>query len=71
MTKNNNNTISQNDFLYPLKFEPILKSIIWGGSAITEFKNIKPSLDGIGESWDIKSLLLWRLPLVHPPKELV
>jgi mannose-6-phosphate isomerase len=50
MTKNNNNTISQNDFLYPLKFEPILKSIIWGGSAITEFKNIKPSLDGIGES---------------------
>lgn len=56
MTKNNNNTISQNDLLYPLKFEPILKSIIWGGSAITEFKNIKPSLDGIGESWEISDV---------------
>lgn len=39
--------------MYPLKFDPILKSTIWGGSEICKFKNIEPQLDGIGESWEI------------------
>lgn len=39
--------------LYPLKFKPILKSIIWGGDEICKFKNITPVEDGIGESWEI------------------
>ncbi len=42
--------------LYPLKFNPILKSIIWGGSDICEFKNITPKQDGIGESWEISAV---------------
>jgi len=42
--------------LYPLKFEPILKSIIWGGSDITKFKGITPQQDGIGESWEVSGV---------------
>lgn len=41
--------------LYPLKFKPILKSIIWGGNDICKFKGI-PQQDGIGESWEISSV---------------
>ena len=39
--------------LYPLKFEPILKKIIWGGDQICPFKGIEPTQKGIGESWEI------------------
>jgi len=39
--------------LYPLKFKPILKEIIWGGDAICRFKDITPKKSGIGESWEI------------------
>ena len=42
--------------LYPLKFNPILKPIIWGGSTISTFKNIEPKQNGIGESWEISSV---------------
>jgi len=42
--------------LYPLKFEPLLKSIIWGGDEICKFKNITPEQDGIGESWEISGV---------------
>ena len=39
--------------LYPLKFNPILKEIIWGGDEICRFKNLYPLRSGIGESWEI------------------
>lgn len=39
-----------------LKFSPILKSVIWGGSDITKFKNITPQQDGIGESWEVSGV---------------
>ncbi len=42
--------------LYPLKFEPILKPVIWGGSDICSFKNIEPGRDGIGESWEVSGV---------------
>lgn len=42
--------------LYPLKFTPILKPIIWGGDAICEFKDITPRQKGIGESWEISGV---------------
>ena len=42
--------------LYPLKFHPILKSIIWGGEQITEFKGITPKQNGIGESWEVSAV---------------
>ncbi|MDR0834442.1 MAG: class I mannose-6-phosphate isomerase [Candidatus Symbiothrix sp.] len=41
--------------MYPLKFEPILKPIIWGGNQIAAFKNL-PATDGIGESWEISGV---------------
>jgi mannose-6-phosphate isomerase len=39
--------------LYPFKFEPILKEIIWGGDEICRFKNLYPQRQGIGESWEV------------------
>ena len=42
--------------LYPLKFQPILKSIIWGGSDIPIFKNLLNKESGIGESWEISAV---------------
>lgn len=42
--------------LYPFKFQPILKSVIWGGSDICRFKNIHPLQEGIGESWEISDV---------------
>ncbi|MDR2969637.1 MAG: class I mannose-6-phosphate isomerase [Tannerellaceae bacterium] len=39
--------------LYPLVFKPILKKMIWGGSAICPFKEIEPVREGIGESWEL------------------
>lgn len=42
--------------LYPLKFQPILKNIIWGGNKITEFKNLNNSESQIGESWEVSAV---------------
>lgn len=42
--------------LYPIKFEPILKSVIWGGSDICKFKHLETQQDGIGESWEISGV---------------
>ncbi len=40
----------------PLRFNPILKSVLWGGTKIASFKGI-PSLDSqIGETWEISGL---------------
>ena len=42
--------------LYPFKFQPILKSIIWGGNEISKFKNLDKVEDGIGESWEVSAV---------------
>ena len=47
---------TKGETLYPLKFQPILKPVIWGGSAISRFKNIQPVQEGIGESWEISGM---------------
>ncbi|MCX6333830.1 MAG: mannose-6-phosphate isomerase [Bacteroidia bacterium] len=43
--------------LYPLKFEPILKEKIWGGSALVShyYKKADPALK-YGESWEISAV---------------
>ncbi|HBX45412.1 type I phosphomannose isomerase catalytic subunit [Limibacterium fermenti] len=41
--------------LYPFKFKPILKPVIWGGSDICKFKHLEPQ-DGIGESWEVSGV---------------
>lgn len=43
--------------LYPLKFEPILKSRIWGGDKLQTIYHKKNSQDSlIGESWELSAL---------------
>lgn len=34
-------------------FKPLLKKVIWGGSAICPFKGITPVEDKVGESWEV------------------
>ena len=42
--------------LYPFKFEPYLKSVIWGGSDICKFKGVESTEENIGESWEISGV---------------
>ena len=42
--------------LYPIKFKPILKPMIWGGNDIPAFKNIKTELQNVGESWEVSGV---------------
>jgi mannose-6-phosphate isomerase len=42
--------------MYPLKFKPILKKILWGGSEIGRFKQMDIKESGIGESWEIAQM---------------
>lgn len=45
------------DFLYPLKFEPILKEKIWGGNKLnTILGKDLPQNKKIGESWEISGV---------------
>jgi mannose-6-phosphate isomerase len=41
---------------YPLKFAPILKVKIWGGSKLVEQFNKNSNLKSIGESWEISDV---------------
>ena len=42
--------------MYPLKFRPILKSLVWGGEKIAPFKGISTDLHNIGESWELSGV---------------
>jgi len=42
--------------LYPLKFNPILKDKIWGGSKLKTILNKTDASDKCGESWEISSV---------------
>ena len=39
--------------MYPLKFEPFLRTMVWGGEKIARYKGIETDLDHIGESWEL------------------
>lgn len=39
-----------------LKFEPVFKSVLWGGTRIAEFKGIPSQGDHIGESWELSPM---------------
>ena len=41
---------------YPIKFTPIFKEKIWGGSKLKEILNKETELEKIGESWEISSV---------------
>lgn len=38
------------------RFEPIFKSVLWGGKRIAEFKGIPSQGDNIGESWELSPM---------------
>lgn len=40
----------------PLSFKPYLKSVIWGGNKICEYKGIAQPEANIGESWEISAV---------------
>lgn len=45
---------SQRTKLYPILFEPNLRTMVWGGRRLTEWKNL-PLQDNIGESWEVST----------------
>ena len=42
--------------LYPLKFVPYLKTVVWGGERIAPFKGISTDQEKIGESWELSGV---------------
>ena len=42
--------------LYPLKFEPILKDVIWGGTRLHDTLGKNSTTDTCGESWEISAV---------------
>ena len=42
--------------LYPLKFKPVLKPLIWGGQRLRDFGKNIPNNENIGESWELSGL---------------
>ena len=42
--------------MYPLKFKPFLRTMVWGGDRIASFKGISTELRRIGESWEVSAV---------------
>ncbi len=42
--------------LYTLKFQPILKSLIWGGEKIKPYKSLDTEQTMVGESWELSGV---------------
>ncbi|MCF1191359.1 class I mannose-6-phosphate isomerase [Mangrovimonas sp. AS39] len=45
-----------NELLYPIKFEPILKERIWGGTKLKTYFGKSSKLEKVGESWEISDV---------------
>ena len=48
-------TIQMND-MYPLKFEPLLTTFVWGGEKIAPYKGLESREKNIGESWEVSDV---------------
>ena len=42
--------------MYPLKFEPLLTTFVWGGEKIAPYKGIDSQEKNIGESWEVSDV---------------
>ena len=42
--------------MYPLKFEPLLTTFVWGGQKIAPYKGIDSQANNIGESWEVSDV---------------
>ena len=38
------------------KFQPLLKSTLWGGERIIPFKHLNDNMENVGESWEISGV---------------
>ena len=47
---------NKNIDMYPLKFENIFKSVVWGGEKIAPFKGVETEQHNIGESWELSGV---------------
>lgn len=41
---------------YPFLFEPNLHSVVWGGNQLRPYKGLEPSVEPIGESWEVSAV---------------
>lgn len=42
--------------MYPLKFNDIFKTVVWGGEKIAPFKGVETDKHNIGESWELSGV---------------
>ena len=42
--------------MYPLKFEPFLRTMVWGGEKIARYKGIETDVQHVGESWEVSAV---------------
>ncbi|MEG1864416.1 MAG: type I phosphomannose isomerase catalytic subunit [Alistipes sp.] len=42
--------------MYPFKFKPIFKTLIWGGEKIAPYKGVQTDQHQIGESWELSGV---------------
>lgn len=42
--------------MYPLKFKPILKTLLWGGDKIIQYKQLSTEQANVGESWELSGV---------------
>ena len=42
--------------MYPLKFNTIFKTVVWGGEKIAPFKGVETDQHNIGESWELSGV---------------
>ena len=45
-----------NQCLYPLLFEPNLKTVVWGGQQLRPYKGLDASDEPVGESWEVSAV---------------
>lgn len=48
--------MKENLHLYPLLFEPNLKTVVWGGQQLRPYKGLDASDEPIGESWEVSAV---------------
>lgn len=42
--------------LYPILFEPNLHTVVWGGNRLRKYKDMEPTDERIGESWEVSAV---------------
>ena len=42
--------------MYPLKFDPFLRTMVWGGEKIARYKGIETDDKHVGESWEVSAV---------------